>query len=112
MVQASKNGRHQGLQNLFLVYFADEAQSHATDVLVGMLQVVPEILADEDLRHGEAKAYHQNGVLPWREKSNTTSDTAECCASSTETCHSRPETTRTGQGAMKQPQWSSKTRSW
>ena len=50
VLQAGQNGRDQGLQDFFFPNSAQEAQRHTPDVLVGMLQVVAQILADQDLQ--------------------------------------------------------------
>ena len=50
MLQAGQDGGYQRLQNLLLPDSAQEAQGDAPDVLVGMLQVVTQILADQDLQ--------------------------------------------------------------
>ena len=43
---------HQRLQQLLLMDAAEEAQRDTPDVLVGVLQVVAQVLADQDLRAG------------------------------------------------------------
>ena len=50
MLQAGQDGGYQRLQNLLLPDSAQEAQRDAPDVLVGVLQVVAQILADQDLQ--------------------------------------------------------------
>ena len=50
MLQAGQDGGDEGLQDLLLPDAAQEAQRDAPDVLVGVLQVVAQVLADEDLQ--------------------------------------------------------------
>lgn len=50
MLQAGQDGGDEGLQNLLFPDAAQEAQRHTPDVLIGMLQVVAQVLADEDLQ--------------------------------------------------------------
>ena len=50
MLQAGQDGGYQRLQDLLLPDSAQEAQGDAPNVLVGMLQVVAQILADQNLR--------------------------------------------------------------
>jgi len=50
VLQAGQNGRYQGLQDFLFPDSAQEAQRDTPDVLVGMLQVVAQILADQDLQ--------------------------------------------------------------
>ena len=50
VLQAGQDGGYQRLQDLLLPDSAQEAQGDAPDVLVGVLQVVAQILADQDLR--------------------------------------------------------------
>jgi hypothetical protein len=52
VLKVAEDGRNQGLQDLLLTDATQEAQSHTTDELVGMLQVVPEVLADLQTRGG------------------------------------------------------------
>lgn len=47
--QVGKNAGNERLKNFLLANAAQEAQGHATDVLVGVLQVVAQVLADQDL---------------------------------------------------------------
>lgn len=49
VLQIRKDGGHQGLQDLLLTNTAQKPQCDTTDVLVGMLEVVAQVLADEDL---------------------------------------------------------------
>ncbi|GMN48127.1 hypothetical protein TIFTF001_017308 [Ficus carica] len=48
VLEIGENGRDERLDDLGLVEAAEEAESDAADVLVGMLEVVAEVLADED----------------------------------------------------------------
>jgi len=50
VLQVAEDGWNQGLQDLFFPYAAQKAQGHAPDVLIRVLQIVPQILADQDLR--------------------------------------------------------------
>ena len=50
MFQAGQDGGDQRLQDLLLPDAAQKAQCDAPDVLVGVLQVVAQVLADEDLQ--------------------------------------------------------------
>ncbi len=50
VLQVGQDGGHQRLQDLLLADAAQEAQRDAADVLVGVLQVVAQVLADEDLQ--------------------------------------------------------------
>ena len=50
MLQAGQDGGNQRLQNLLLAYPAQEAQRDTPNVLIGVLQIVAQILADQDLR--------------------------------------------------------------
>jgi hypothetical protein len=50
VLQAGQDGGNERLQDLLLADAAQEAQRDAADVLVGVLQVVAQVLADEDLR--------------------------------------------------------------
>ena len=52
VLQASQDGGNERLQDLLFPDAAQEAQRDAPDVLVGMLQVVAQVLADEDLQAG------------------------------------------------------------
>ena len=61
---------HQRLEQLLLMYPAQETQRHAPDVLIGVLQVVAQVLANENLHskrawYGEGEMVAQNSpVLP------------------------------------------------
>jgi len=48
MLEVGKHGRHERLEHLGLGEPAEEAQGDAADVLVGALEVVAKVLADED----------------------------------------------------------------
>lgn len=48
VLEVGENGRNERLDDLGLVEAAEEAESDAADVLVGVLEVVAEVLADED----------------------------------------------------------------
>lgn len=48
MFEVGENGGNERLDDLGLVESAEESEGDAADVLVGMLEVVAEILADED----------------------------------------------------------------
>ena len=48
VVQARKDGRYEGLQDLLLVNAAEEAERNTSQVLVRVLEVVPQILANQD----------------------------------------------------------------
>uniref|UniRef100_A0A0E0KZW5 Uncharacterized protein n=1 Tax=Oryza punctata TaxID=4537 RepID=A0A0E0KZW5_ORYPU len=48
VVKVGDDGRDERLEQLGLVEVAKEAERDTVDVLVGMLQVVAEVLADED----------------------------------------------------------------
>ena len=50
VLQAGQDGGYQRLQDLLLPDSAQEAQGDAPDVLVGVLQVVAQILADQNLQ--------------------------------------------------------------
>jgi hypothetical protein len=49
VVQVGQDGGHERLQDLLLPDAREEAQRDAADVLVGVLQVVAQVLADQDL---------------------------------------------------------------
>ena len=48
MFQAEANSRHEGLQQLRLLQLTQEAQRGASDELIGMLQVLPVGITDQD----------------------------------------------------------------
>jgi hypothetical protein len=52
MLQVGQDAGHQRLQDLLLADAGEEAQGDPPDVLIGVLQVVPEVLANQDLRPG------------------------------------------------------------
>ena len=49
MLKASQNGWYQRLKDLFFPYSAEEPECDTPDVLIWVLQVVPEVLTDQDL---------------------------------------------------------------
>jgi len=49
VVEALQDGRRQRLDDLLLAQAAEEAERAAADELVGVLEVVAQVLADEDL---------------------------------------------------------------
>ena len=49
MLKASQNGWYQGLKDFLFPYSAEEPECDAPNVLVRVLQVVPEVLADQYL---------------------------------------------------------------
>ena len=49
MVEARQHRRRERLDDLLLAQPAEEAEGAAADVLVGVLEVVAQVLADEDL---------------------------------------------------------------
>ena len=50
VLQAGQDGGNERLQDLLLPDAAQEPQRGAPDVLVGVLQVVPQVLADQNLQ--------------------------------------------------------------
>lgn len=50
VLQVGEDAGNERLQDLFLADAAQEAKRHAADVLVGVLQVVTQVLADQDLQ--------------------------------------------------------------
>jgi len=52
VLQIGEDGGHEGLQDLLLLDAAQEAQRDAADVLIGVLQVVAQILTNQDLVGG------------------------------------------------------------
>lgn len=55
VLQVGQYRRNEGLEEFLLTNTAKEAQCDATDVLVGVLKVVPKVLTDEDLRDMRAR---------------------------------------------------------
>lgn len=49
VLKASQNGRYQRLKDFLFPDSAKEPECDAPDVLIWVLQVVPEILTDQDL---------------------------------------------------------------
>lgn len=49
VLKASQNGRYQWLKDFLFSYSAEESECDAPDVLIWVLQVVPEVLTDQDL---------------------------------------------------------------
>ena len=49
VVQAIQDGGDEGLQDLLLSNAAQEAEGHTPQVLIRMLQIVPQMLAHKDL---------------------------------------------------------------
>ena len=50
MLQTGKNGGYERLQDFFLFDAAQKSQGGTSEVLIGMLEIVSEILTDEDLQ--------------------------------------------------------------
>ena len=57
MVQAGQHAGNEGLQNVLLMDAAQEAEGHPPDVLVGVLQVVAQVLADQNLQADRQVCY-------------------------------------------------------
>lgn len=54
VLKASEDGRYQRLKDVLFPYSTEEPECDTPDVLVWMLQVVPQVLADQDL-HAECE---------------------------------------------------------
>ena len=52
VLQAGQHAGNEGLQDVLLMDAAQEAEGHPPDVLVGVLQIVAQVLADQDLQAG------------------------------------------------------------
>jgi hypothetical protein len=52
VLQVAQDGGHEGLQNFLLSDAAQETQCDTPDVLVGMLKIVPQVLANQNLEGG------------------------------------------------------------
>jgi hypothetical protein len=73
VVQVGQDAGHQGLEDFLLPDTAQETQRDAPDVLIGVLQVVPQVLADQNLQdskktnnkmgHQNSRLYVNNGML-------------------------------------------------
>ena len=55
MLQAGEDGGNERLQDLLLSDSAQEPQRGAPDILVGVLQVVSQVLADQNLQAGASE---------------------------------------------------------
>ena len=49
VLKASQNGWYQRLKDFLFPYSAEESECDAPDVLIWVLQIVPEVLTDQDL---------------------------------------------------------------
>lgn len=50
MFKILQNGRNQGFQDVFLANSTQKSQSDPTNIFIGMLKIIPQILADQDLQ--------------------------------------------------------------
>jgi len=56
VLQACKDGRDEWLKDFLFPYSTEESECDSPYVLVGVLQVIPQILADQDLQQAAISA--------------------------------------------------------
>ena len=67
--QVGENGWHQRLKDVLLTNAAQEAERDAPQILIRMLKIVSEVLADEDLQHGYVECPgHRFMILVWHNR--------------------------------------------